>query len=33
MENKQDWEELRKWEESKKQSNIETYKIDRKENG
>ncbi len=28
MENKQDWEELRKWEESKKQSNIETYKID-----
>lgn len=28
MENKDDWEELRKWEENKKQSDINTYKID-----
>lgn len=28
MKNEDDWEELRKWEESRKQSNIDNYKID-----
>lgn len=28
MKTEDDWEELRKWEESRKQSNIDTYKID-----
>ena len=28
MKTEDDWEELRKWEENKKQNNIDTYKID-----